>query len=218
MPGGARPGAGRNNGVPNSRTQERAAKAEVSSSSMISNVTSSRGREIAVEYRPVAALVANARNARIHSDAQVVEIASSIRRFGFLNPVLVYRGQDIVTIIVPSAGSAWTGSRRRKCASEFTALQITDAFEHGFAVCVAFDRSHVAIMGDSAEAIHAGEIGIVRTELIEHDVIYPSDRTGRSGKARPGLKHSVVPRLINGVAVRAVGCGSWLADKVEDPS
>ena len=38
---------------------------------------------------PVASLVPYARNARTHSDAQVAQIAASIREFGFTNPVLV---------------------------------------------------------------------------------------------------------------------------------
>src|SRR5687767_8533518 len=42
-----------------------------------------------VEYRPVAALIPYARNARTHSDVQVAEIAASIREFGFTNPILV---------------------------------------------------------------------------------------------------------------------------------
>ena len=39
--------------------------------------------------RPLADLVPYARNARTHSDAQVAQIAASIREFGFTNPVLV---------------------------------------------------------------------------------------------------------------------------------
>ncbi|HYF08418.1 MAG TPA: site-specific DNA-methyltransferase [Acetobacteraceae bacterium] len=38
---------------------------------------------------PIAALVPYANNARTHSDAQVAQIAASIREFGFTNPVLV---------------------------------------------------------------------------------------------------------------------------------
>ena len=38
---------------------------------------------------PVATLVPYARNARTHSDAQVAQIAASIREFGFTNPILV---------------------------------------------------------------------------------------------------------------------------------
>jgi hypothetical protein len=44
---------------------------------------------LAVETLPVDALVPYARNARIHSDAQVAQIAASIREFGFCNPVLI---------------------------------------------------------------------------------------------------------------------------------
>lgn len=40
-------------------------------------------------YRSVAALIPYARNARTHSEAQVAQIAASIREFGWTNPVLV---------------------------------------------------------------------------------------------------------------------------------
>ncbi len=46
-----------------------------------------------LERRPVSALIPYARNARTHSDAQVAQIAASIREFGFTNPVLI-DGQD----------------------------------------------------------------------------------------------------------------------------
>jgi DNA modification methylase len=45
--------------------------------------------DLAVEYRPLDTLVPYARNARTHSEAQVAEIAGSIREFGFTNPVLI---------------------------------------------------------------------------------------------------------------------------------
>lgn len=45
--------------------------------------------ELQVEYRSVDSLIPYARNARTHSDEQVVQIAASIREFGFNNPVLV---------------------------------------------------------------------------------------------------------------------------------
>jgi DNA modification methylase len=44
---------------------------------------------LAVIYRPVDGLIPYARNARTHSDAQVAQIAASIREFGWTNPVLV---------------------------------------------------------------------------------------------------------------------------------
>ena len=47
------------------------------------------GRDLAIEYRPIGALIPYARNARTHSPAQVALIAGSIREYGFTNPVLV---------------------------------------------------------------------------------------------------------------------------------
>lgn len=46
-------------------------------------------RVLRVEYRHVERLIPYARNARTHSDAQVAQIAASIKEFGFTNPVLV---------------------------------------------------------------------------------------------------------------------------------
>lgn len=42
-----------------------------------------------VERRPIASLIPYARNARTHSDAQVAQIAASIREWGWTTPVLV---------------------------------------------------------------------------------------------------------------------------------
>ncbi len=49
-----------------------------------------------LEFWPVERLVPSARNARTHSDAQVAEIAGSIRAFGFTNPILVGEDGDII--------------------------------------------------------------------------------------------------------------------------
>lgn len=42
-----------------------------------------------IEWRDVASLLPYARNSRTHSDAQVAQIAASIKEFGWTNPVLV---------------------------------------------------------------------------------------------------------------------------------
>ena len=49
-------------------------------------------------YKParVTDLVPYARNARTHTDAQVAQIAASIREFGFTNPVLVNNSSMII--------------------------------------------------------------------------------------------------------------------------
>lgn len=46
-------------------------------------------RVLAIEYRPVGELKANPKNARIHSDKQLQQIAQSIKEFGFKVPALV---------------------------------------------------------------------------------------------------------------------------------
>lgn len=45
--------------------------------------------ELKVVYRQVVDLIPYARNARTHSDEQVTRIASSIKEFGFTNPILI---------------------------------------------------------------------------------------------------------------------------------
>jgi DNA modification methylase len=45
--------------------------------------------DLAITWRPVGELIPYARNPRTHSDAQVAQIAASIREFGWTSPVLV---------------------------------------------------------------------------------------------------------------------------------
>ena len=49
-----------------------------------------------VVYRQVADLIPYARNARTHSDEQVTRIASSIKEFGFTNPILIDGDNGII--------------------------------------------------------------------------------------------------------------------------
>lgn len=44
---------------------------------------------LAIVYQAVGELIPYARNARTHSEAQIAQIAASIREFGFTNPVLL---------------------------------------------------------------------------------------------------------------------------------
>ena len=52
--------------------------------------------KLRLEFWPVDRLLPSPRNARTHSDAQVAEIAGSIRAFGFSNPILVGEDRDVV--------------------------------------------------------------------------------------------------------------------------
>src|SRR5712671_7688118 len=61
------------------------------------NSTSQTDRDrLRFEHWPVERLIPSPRNARTHSDAQVAEIAGSIRAFGFSSPILVGADGDII--------------------------------------------------------------------------------------------------------------------------
>ena len=52
--------------------------------------------DLQIAWRPLGELIPYARNPRTHSDAQVVQIAASIREFGWTNPVLVDDASGII--------------------------------------------------------------------------------------------------------------------------
>ena len=65
-----------------------------------------------MKYNQVAIekLIPYARNARRHSDAQVAQVAASIREFGFINPVIVDGEGGIIAghgRVRPRASWAW---------------------------------------------------------------------------------------------------------------
>lgn len=51
--------------------------------------TPRKNGNLAVDYRPLHSLIPYARNARTHTDAQIGQIAASIREFGWTQPILV---------------------------------------------------------------------------------------------------------------------------------
>jgi ParB-like chromosome segregation protein Spo0J len=55
-----------------------------------------RRDRLQLEHWPIEKLIPSAQNVRMHSDAQVAEIAGSIRAFGFANPILVGEDGDVV--------------------------------------------------------------------------------------------------------------------------
>jgi ParB-like chromosome segregation protein Spo0J len=54
------------------------------------------GRNVQVQYRPLAELKAYERNARKHPEAQIQALAAAIKEFGFTNPVLVTPEGEII--------------------------------------------------------------------------------------------------------------------------
>src|SRR5687768_8754004 len=52
--------------------------------------------DLQIAWQPLGELIPYARNPRTHSDAQVAQIAASIREFGWTNPVLVDGSSGII--------------------------------------------------------------------------------------------------------------------------
>src|ERR1700754_169292 len=57
---------------------------------------SPKRERLELEFWPLDRLVPSPPDARTHSDAQVAEIAGSIRTFGFTNPILVGEEGDVI--------------------------------------------------------------------------------------------------------------------------
>ncbi|MEH3098671.1 site-specific DNA-methyltransferase [Sphingomonas adhaesiva] len=62
---------------------------------------------LAVDMRPIASVKPASRNARRHSDRQIAQVEASIRRYGFINPIIV----DVASVVV--AGHARLEAARR---------------------------------------------------------------------------------------------------------
>src|SRR5438105_15411615 len=56
------------------------------------------GEGLKIEHRPVDGLIPYAKNARTHGDAQVAEIAASIRSSGWTSPILVDGNNGVVSV------------------------------------------------------------------------------------------------------------------------
>ena len=52
--------------------------------------------KLKIQYKPIQDLIPYARNSRTHSDAQIAQIAASIKEFGWTNPVLLDGDNGII--------------------------------------------------------------------------------------------------------------------------
>ena len=71
-----------------------------------------------IEYVSVDKLIPFAKNSRTHDDAQVAQIAASIREFGFTNPVLIDEDSGII------AGHGRTMAARKLGLSEVPCIRL----------------------------------------------------------------------------------------------
>tara|TARA_B110000858_G_C17801427_1_gene475528 strand:- start:2746 stop:3366 length:621 start_codon:yes stop_codon:yes gene_type:complete len=59
-------------------------------------VNGNMNNDLVVEYLPLKSLIPYALNSRTHSDAQVSQVAASIKEFGFTNPVLIDESNGLI--------------------------------------------------------------------------------------------------------------------------
>ncbi len=108
-------------------------------------------RLLAVCYRPVTALIPYAGNARTHSDAQVAEIAASIRAFDFVNPILVDGANGVI------AGHGRLLAARKLGMTEVPVIELAGMSEA---------EKKAYVIADNKLALNAGwDLELLRTEF-----------------------------------------------------
>ena len=107
--------------------------------------------KLEVTYRPIESLIPYARNSRTHSDAQVAQIAASIREFGWTNPVLI----DAEGGIIAGHGRIMAGRKLGIKEAPCIVLEnLTDAKRRAY------------IIADNKLALNAGwDVELLKIEL-----------------------------------------------------
>jgi len=108
---------------------------------------------LAIEYRAINALVPYIRNARTHSDAQVAQIAASIREFGFTSPILVDGENGII------AGHGRLAASRQLQMDEVPVIELAHLSKA---------QKQALILADNKLALNAGwDDAMLKVELGE---------------------------------------------------
>lgn len=93
-----------------------------------------KSHDLAVEWMPVGALTANPRNARSHTDKQVRQLASAIRKLGFINPIIVDEGGMVLAGHCRLAAAKLLGAARLSLslpgAADASDLRFSEAHQY----------------------------------------------------------------------------------------
>lgn len=106
-----------------------------------------------IEQTPIESLIPYARNSRTHSEAQVAQIAASIREFGFTNPVLIDSSGSII------AGHGRVMAARKLGMPEVPCLRLSHLTD---------TQRRAYIIADNKLALNAGwDAELLRLEIEE---------------------------------------------------
>lgn len=145
-----------------------------------------------ITNRPIDVLIPYARNSRTHSDAQVAQIAASIREFGWTNPVLIDGENGII------AGHGRVLAARKLGMNTVPCIELSGMSE-------AQKRAYV--IADNKLALNAGwDDAVLAVELQElGDLGFDLDLTGFSADEIAALKpEEIAPGLTDEDAVPEV--------------
>ena len=131
------------------------AKPKITTPSPVSCATTGHSRtpsgllhHLRVEYRPADHLQPADRNARTHSPKQIRQIADSIRRFGFINPILTNGDGQVIERPAPVAEVVdSTGAGDVFAAGLAYALARDLDMEQALGIAVAWGSASVRYLG-----------------------------------------------------------------------
>jgi ParB-like chromosome segregation protein Spo0J len=122
---------------------------------------------VKIEQVKLDALIPYARNSRTHSDAQVAQIAASIKEFGFTNPVLIDETGSII------AGHGRVMAARKLAIADVPSIRLTHLTEA---------QKKAYVIADNKLALNAGwDDEMLAVELTDlKDMGFDLDLTGFS--------------------------------------
>lgn len=142
-----------------------------------------------IEHRDVEKLIPYAKNSRTHSDAQIAQIAASIKEFGFTNPILIGKDSVIVAGHGRLLAAAKLGLRKVPCVvldhlteTQLKALVIAD---NRIALNAGWDENMLALELEELKLsdFDLGVLGFTDEELEYYFDLDGDD--GNSGNTEP---------------------------------
>ena len=118
----------------------------------------------AIERISIDALVPYARNSRTHSDAQVAQLAASLREFGFTNPVLI----DEAGVII--AGHGRVMAARQIGLDSVPCIRLSHLSESQRRAYVIADNK-IALNAGWDESMLAAELAVLQSEGVDFELV-----------------------------------------------